>query len=307
MAKRNPLEFSLVHYNTFEDVEAYLKQVNETNPYATLASLGKSVEGRDLWQLKISVGPGKPAVWLDFNIHAREWITCATGLYGVDLFSNNYGTNADVTSLLDKYDLYIMVINNPDGYVFTFSTDRMWRKNRNKYDGDACYGIDINRNFDDHFGGEGTSNIACSETYHGPSPASEPETQATQNGILSLIDSVKLNILFSIHSYSQLWMYPYGWTSAPSPDADELDRVAKVGVDALTAVHGTKYTYGPVSTTIYPAASTTIDYSYAQGVVYSYTIELRDTGEYGFLLPEDQITPTAEETWAGIIASVLAI
>jgi hypothetical protein len=56
-----------------------------------------------------------------------------------------------------------------------------------------------------------------------------------------------------------------------------------------------------------PAASTTIDYSYALGITYSFTLELRDTGTYGFLLPAVEIVPTAEETWAGLIAAILAI
>ena len=55
------------------------------------------------------------------------------------------------------------------------------------------------------------------------------------------------------------------------------------------------------------ASGTTVDYAYAQGITYSYTLELRDTGTYGVLLPEDQILPTAEETWAGLIAATLAI
>ncbi|KAB7497328.1 Carboxypeptidase A1 [Armadillidium nasatum] len=190
---------------------------------------------------------------------------------------------------------------------YTWSDDRMWRKNRNKYDGDLCHGIDLNRNFDDHFGGAGTSGDSCTQTYRGPSAASEPETQATQKAILDLAANSGLNVIYSIHSYSQLWMYAYGWTDELPPDADELNRVATIGVDALTAVYGTQYEYGPVSTTIYPAASTTVDFGYDNGVTYSYTLELRDTGVHGFLLPEDQIIPTAEETWAGLFAATLAI
>ncbi|MCL4139048.1 UNVERIFIED_CONTAM: hypothetical protein GTU68_044457, partial [Idotea baltica] len=141
----------------------------------------------------------------------------------------------------------------------------------------------------------------------GPSAASEPEIVATQDGIKDLIANADLQILFSIHSYSELWMYAFGYTYDLPPEAPELDAVAKIGVDALYAVNGVLYEYGPVAETIYPSAGTTIDYAYAQGIVNSFTLELRDTGEYGFILPADQITPVGEETWAGLIASIMAI
>ncbi|KAF2365515.1 Carboxypeptidase activation peptide [Trinorchestia longiramus] len=302
---REPRDVVFDDYNSFEEIEAYLAGLAETDDRTSLRSLGKSVEGRDLWQLTISVGAGKEGIWLDCGIHAREWIGQATCLWGINYLLTGYGTDPDATAFLDAYDIYIMPVTNPDGYVYTWSDDRLWRKNRNKYDEDLCYGIDLNRNFDDHFGGEGTSDNSCSQTYRGPSAASEPETQVVQAAINELAPSTKA--LFSIHSYSQLWMYPFGYTSDVPPEADELDRVTAIGVEALTAVYGTRYDYGPVATTIYPAASNTIDYSYAAGISYSFTLELRDTGLFGFQLPAFEIEPTAEETWAGLIAAILAI
>ncbi|XP_047736396.1 inactive metallocarboxypeptidase ECM14 [Hyalella azteca] len=306
VAKKNKaLKIVFDDYNTWEEIEAYLAGLPASDDRTSLVSLGKTVEGRDLWQLKISVGAGKKAVWIDCGIHAREWIGQATCLWGIDFLLNNYGSDAGATALLDAYDLYFLPVNNPDGYAYTWSDDRLWRKNRASYPDNVCAGVDLNRNFDDHFGGAGTSGNSCSETYRGPSAASEPETQHVQAAITALAPEAAA--LFSIHSYSQLWMYPYGYTSDLPPDAAELDRVSAIGVEALTAVHGTPYQYGPVSTTIYPAASTTIDYSYAAGINYSFTLELRDTGTFGFLLPAIEIVPTAEETWAGLIAGILAI
>ncbi|KAB7496910.1 Carboxypeptidase A5 [Armadillidium nasatum] len=261
----NSVGISFDQYNSLEDIEAYLNEVADSNNNATLRSIGKTVEGRDIWQLKFSVGSGKPAAWFDCNIHAREWL------------------------------------------CFTWSNDRMWRKNRNKYDGELCYGIDLNRNFDDHFGGEGTSGESCAETYRGPSAASEPETQATQAAIIDLAENANLEVLYSLHSYSELWMYAFGWTDELPDEANELHRVTAIGVDALAAVHGIEYTYGPISTTNYPASSNTVDFGYYHGVTHSYTLELRDKGLHGFLLPENQIIPTAEETWAGLIAATLAV
>jgi len=72
-------------------------------------------------------------------------------------------------------------------------------------------------------------------------------------------------------------------------------------VAALQAVHGTRYQYGPIATTIYPASGSSADYTYAAGVLYSYGVELRDTGRFGFLLPPEQIRPTGEETLAAVL------
>jgi len=280
-----------------------------TNQYATLESAGTSFEGRDLPMLKVSTGTAKPSVWIECNIHAREWISGATCLYGINLLTGSYGTLPDVTSVLDKYDFYIIPIANPDGYEWTWNADgdRAWRKNRGIHPENLCIGTDLNRNFDDHFGGEGTSNNSCASTYHGPSPASEPETQGLQNTLLRLVQDSNLQVMFSIHSYAQLWMYPFGWTTNLPDNVDQLDSLAATGVSALTAVHGTKYDYGPIAVTIYPASGSTVDYGYDNGVLLGFALELRDTGRYGFNLPADQITPTGEETWAGIIASLLAV
>ncbi|KAA0201538.1 hypothetical protein HAZT_HAZT005431 [Hyalella azteca] len=226
-------------------------------------------------------------------------------MWGIDFLLNNYGSDAGATALLDAYDLYVLPVNNPDGYAYTWSDDRLWRKNRQNYPDNICVGVDLNRNFDVDFGGLGTSGNSCAETYRGPSAVSEPETQAVQAAIDALAPQAQA--LISIHSYSQLWMYPYSYTFDLPAEADELDRVAAIGVSALTAVHGTEYVYGPVADTIYPAAGTTVDYGYLAGITYSYTIELRDTGTFGFLLPAIEIVPTAQETWAGIIAAILAI
>ncbi|RXG66421.1 hypothetical protein Avbf_13277 [Armadillidium vulgare] len=183
----------------------------------------------------------------------------------------------------------------------------MWRKNRNKYNDSLCYGIDLNRNFDDHFGVAGSSDDPCDDKYQGPSPASEPEIQANQDAILELISTADLKIFYSIHSYRQLWMYPFGYTDDLPTNVDELNRLSQIGVNALEAVYGTPYEYGPIGVTIYPASGSSVDFAYDNGVVLAFALELRDTGEYGVLLPADQITPTCEETWAGIIASVLAV
>jgi len=96
-------------------------------------------------------------------------------------------------------------------------------------------------------------------------------------------------------------MGPWGYTSQLPPDYNTQNPLAGKCVAALQAVYGTQYQYGPISTTIYPASGSSADYTYGTAkVLYSYGVELRDTGEYGFLLPPAQIVPSGVETYAAI-------
>jgi len=107
----------------------------------------------------------------------------------------------------------------------------------------------------------------------------------------------------NFHSYSQLFMGPWGWTFTLPPQADytkQMD-VANRAVAAIKATHGMTYEAGPIAPTIYQASGVISDYLYDKaGVLYSYACELRDTGQYGFLLPPAQIVPTGEEIFAAL-------
>ena len=159
-----------------------------------------------------------------------------------------------------QMDLYFLLVTNPDGYVFTHNSNRMWRKTRSPNAGTSCIGTDPNRNWDYSWCTVGASRDPCQDTYCGPSPASAAEVAQVQafvgnhGNVVAFID---------FHAYSQLWLTPWGWTSALPPRADyeEQQACAKAATDALTRVHGTRYTYGPVSTTIYPASGSSLDWA----------------------------------------------
>lgn len=82
---------------------------------------------------------------------------------------------------------------------------------------------------------------------------------------------------------------------------DELQSLAGGAAEAIRSAHGTAFEYGPICTTIYQASGSSVDY--VNDVVqadYSFTSELRDRGQYGFVLPPDQIVPTGKEAFAGV-------
>ncbi|XP_023445928.2 carboxypeptidase A4 isoform X2 [Dasypus novemcinctus] len=239
----------------------------------------------------------RPAIWLNMGIHAREWISHATGIWTARKIATDYGKDPAITSILEKMDIFLLPVANPDGYVYTQKKNRLWRKTRSLNPGSHCIGTDPNRNWNASFGGEGASNNPCSEVYHGPHANSEVEVK-------SVVDFIQehgnFKCFIDLHSYSQLLMYPYGYTVHKAPDAAELDEVARHAARALASLSGTVYRVGPISTTVYPASGSSIDWAYDNGIKYVFTFELRDTGHYGFLLPANQIIPTAEETWLGL-------
>jgi murein tripeptide amidase MpaA len=219
----------------------------------------------------------------------------------------NYGTDPETTDLLDSLEWYILPVFNVDGYAFTFEGDRMWRKTRSTYSSRLCVGVDPNRNWDKAWGEAGASTNPCADDYQGPSAFSEIEVKSVASYIKA---RTNLNGYINFHSYSQLWMSPWGYTSdlPETEDYEAQQKVSREATEALQKVHGTEYDFGPISATIYPASGSSADWTYSEcGILYSYGVELRDTGKYGFLLPEDQIIATGEETLAAVKVMAHAI
>ncbi|KAK4035903.1 hypothetical protein OUZ56_027982 [Daphnia magna] len=162
MAQRNDALQSLT-------VMAYLAELANTNPLVSTKVGGTSEEGRDIVQAIISsdLSANKPVHFFDCNIHAREWITAATCVWIIDQITTGYGSDPEITSLVDQYDWKFVPIANPDGYAYTWNTDRNWRKNRLVNNGSTCVGVDANRNFPIGFAGSGSSSDPCSGIIYG--------------------------------------------------------------------------------------------------------------------------------------------
>ncbi|KAG8515671.1 Carboxypeptidase A1, partial [Galemys pyrenaicus] len=297
---RSTNTFNYAIYHTLDEIYEFMDMLVAENPQlVSKLQIGNTYEGRPIYVLKFSTGGNKrPAIWIDTGIHSREWVTQASGTWFAKKITEDYGQDPKITAILSNMDIFLEIVTNPDGFAFTHSTNRLWRKTRSRTAGSSCIGVDPNRNWDAAFGMPGASGNPCTETYRGKYANSETEVK-------SIVDFVKdhgnIKGFISIHSYSQLLLYPYGYTNTPNPDQQELDQLAKEAVTALSSLHGTKYTYGSIYTTIYQASGNTIDWTYSQGIKYSYTFELRDTGRYGFLLPASQIIPTAQETWLALV------
>jgi hypothetical protein len=295
-------------FEEYHDYEAivgwYSKLANDYPNLVTFyKSIGESLEGRDMPAVHIGTN-SKYTVYFQCQIHAREWISGAVCMYIANRLCESYGKIEQVTNLLNAVEFVFVPLVNPDGYEYTWNGDRLWRKNRRVNPGSSCDGVDLNRNYDDHWGGEGSSSNPCSETYHGTSAASEPETQYTQNYF-----KAQKSIVAAIdwHSFSQLILRPYGWTKADCPDEQRLSDVGQKMSDAAIAIHGKEYD-SIKSIDLYATTGSASDWFYSDNAnedhdfrAAGYTIELRDTGRYGFLLPPEEIIPCGEEMFPAVL------
>jgi len=287
-------KISFDQYYPHDDLNAYIDDLATQFDFVNTVSIGKSHEGRDMRVIQIAkAGPGAPNVWIEAGIHAREWIAPAMATYIIDSLLNN-----DVDNFTDTLNIHVLPSTNPDGYEYSQKSDRLWRKTRSNYNSIfLCKGVDGNRNWDYHWAETGASGNKCAETYHGPEAFSEIETQNVRDYVLAL-EPVPV-LAQCLHSYSQLWLWPFGYENGgPYPEnVDEIRGLADDAVKALEAVHGTVFE-NINSADLYPAAGASDDWY--KGVLkarFAYTIELRDTGRHGFVLPADQIKPSGEELW----------
>jgi len=265
-------------------------------------TLGTTLQGRPIWGLKICkavVGPDtRPVVYYNALTHAREPEGMQALFYFIDDLLAKYGSDPTATYLLENRVLYICPVVNPDGYFRNQTTNPtgggLWRKNLRDNDASGTVnsldGVDINRNYGFQWGLDnvGSSGSFSSETYRGPAAFSENETNAQKNIVVALQPKTGL----SFHTYSDLLLHPWGYTTAAPPDSNvfyEWDDEMSLGAGYITGqsprvlygVNGeyNDWTYG--ETTIKPRA-------------YTWTPEVGGPND-GFWPAPSRIQPMAEE------------
>jgi murein tripeptide amidase MpaA len=288
-------------YHPQDDIVAYLYQLEAAYPQlAQVFTAGYTLENRPIEGIRIAspaVTHTSPAVIYFAGEHAREWIGPTVPQYLATHLLEHYGLDPLVTDLVDHVEWLLIPVFNVDGYIYTWTTDRLWRKNR-RLNADGSYGVDINRNWGYGWGLAGSSSYPNSGTYRGTAPFSEPETQALRDMFLQYAN-VRAQI--DIHSYSQLILWPWGYTAELCPDQAVYEPVGLAMQQLIQGVHGLFYDAGPIYTTIYPVSGSSVDWTYGEQDIFSWSFELRDTGQYGFILPANQIIPNNEEILPAIL------
>uniref|UniRef100_A0A663LY56 Carboxypeptidase O n=1 Tax=Athene cunicularia TaxID=194338 RepID=A0A663LY56_ATHCN len=304
-----------------------MTQIQKSNSeLVTQHYLGKTTENRTMYYLQISQPSDKikKIIWMDCGIHAREWISPAFCQWFVKEILQNYKSDPKIRRFLQNLDLYILPVLNIDGYIYSWEKDRLWRKNRSPHMNGTCYGTDLNRNFNSSWGSIGVSYNCSSEIFCGSGPESEPETRA----VAQFIKNKSSDILcyLTIHSYGQYILTPYGSTTKPPSNNEELvgqhihllQAVTcgtslftllpflqrKMAAAALMGKYGTSYKVGATSLILYSNSGSSRDWAHTIGIPFSYTFELRDKGTHGFVLPPDQIQHTCEETMLAVTAII---
>lgn len=291
-------------YHDYPAIEAYLDTLVAMNPaIATKIVIGQSLQGRDMYAIRIAAGaPGdKPAVAVTAMQHAREWAAGASALWIAEQLIENYNADPEITALVDNLDWHIIPVCNPDGYQWTHTDYRLWRKNR-RTNPDFTVGVDLNRNWGYEWAGGpagSSSSTPSSDVYRGTAAFSELENRNVRD-YLQTITTLRGHI--DLHTYSQLILGPWGYSETITPPREaELRLVQEDMESTMNDTHGVIYQAGlGVDQLLYTADGTCPDWVFGELNAQSWTYELRDTGFFGFELPANQIIPTATEAFAGI-------
>ena len=276
-------------YRTVEETFTGAQNIVNTYPnLATWSDVGDSWQktrntgGYDLRVLKLtnkSITGTKPKAFIMSAIHAREYTTAELATRLAEYLTSNYGTNPDVTWMLDHQEVHFLLQANPDGRKQA-EAGVLWRKNNNtNYCRSSTKGADLNRNSSFEWNTGGSSSNQCNETYRGPSAASEPETQGMQNYVSSLFPDQRgpnttdaapastSGIFITLHSYSQLVLWPWGNRSTAAPNGTALQTLGR------KFAYFNNYT-PQQSVGLYPTSGTSDDYVYGTLGIASYTFEL---------------------------------
>jgi carboxypeptidase T len=278
-------------YRTVEETYATAESLAAAYPHlATWTVIGESWEkqtgfgGYDLKVLRLTnsnVEGEKPKIFIMAALHAREYTTAELVTRMAEYLVYNYGVDPDATWLLDHHEFHLLLQANPDGRKRA-ETGLSWRKNTNNnycVTDPSKHGADLNRNFTFYWGGTGSSSNQCSDIYRGPSPASEPETQAIQNYVRAEFPDQRddpigagapitaTGIFLDIHSYSQLVLWPWGFTSTPTANGTAFQTLGR----KLAYFNN----YQPTqAVNLYPTTGTTDDFAYGELGLAAYTYEL---------------------------------
>jgi len=269
-------------FHDYFEVEDELSNLMQEFPQdIEKVSIGKSVEGRDLWLLKISKGIRqsnqlKPAVIFIGGHHAREHLSVEVPLRFTQWLLREWanGNNSRINKIMNTREIHVIPMVNPDGHTYDIQGGRYktWRKNRVR-NTNGTFGVDLNRNYSYKWGTGGSSSNPNSETYMGPRPFSEPETTAIKK---YLEQNRHISIVLSFHTFSELILYPWGHTRDPISNKKD-QQLYEVMAQTMAKWNN----YKPMSSSdLYIASGDLSDWSYGELGMISFTFELdpKNTG-----------------------------
>ena len=333
--RRQPEETNIFFrdYQPLSVIVPWMRLLRSLFPtHVRLVSIGTSYEGRDIPAIRVGVHPTndeqpsepRKTIIVTGGSHAREWITTSTVNYVAYSFITAYGKDRGLTQLLEKFDFVFIPTLNPDGYAYTWESDRLWRKNRQQTALRFCRGLDLDRAYGFQWDSSASSiDNPCSESFAGEGPFEAVEARRFADWVNNetLHNNVQVEGFLDLHSYSQQVLYPYSYSCTSTPaNLETLEELAIGLAKAIRVTHGQRYDIAsacegslPPSAseavqqkssertkstwpTIETRGGSALDWIYHEmGVPFAYQLKLRDTGSYGFLLPKEEIVPTGKE------------
>lgn len=215
-------------YHHFPQMETFLKTCRNLCPNITrLYSIGKSVQGRDLWVLEMTRDPGihipgKPEFKYIANMHGNEVVGREMLLLLAQVFCENYGKSPLLTAMLNYTRIHLMPSMNPDGFEKAKEGD--WEGVKGRENGND---VDLNRNFPDQYLNQEENKIA------------EPETEA----VMKWLKSIPFVLSANLHGGSLVANYPFDDTKeghsvySKSPDDAIFLQLAKSYSLAHSTMH----------------------------------------------------------------------
>ena len=285
-------------YHDYSETVAQINSVVAAHPsLVQRITLGNSYQGRPVYALKVSdnvaADESEPEVMFTANQHAREHLTVEMALYVLGELTSKYSSDARIRNIVDTREIWIVPMVNPDGVEYDIATGsyRSWRKNRQPNTGSSAVGTDLNRNWGYRWGCCGGSSSAfSSETYRGASAFSAPETRNVRDLVNSRVvggvQQIKASIDF--HTYSELVLWPYGYTYTDVPADMTTDDQAvfstfgrdMAGTNGFTPEQGSD---------LYITDGTIDDWLYGQHKVFAYTFELYPRSSSPGFYPPDEV------------------
>eukprot|EP01084_Bolivina_argentea_P290293 498601_1 len=290
-----------LEYRDWIEYVLFIDYILLTYPDITSRSYsGTTIQGRDIPVITLSTGNNDDGtiknLYIQAAAHAREWLSNAATMYILNALCVGYGNNNRITNILNRINIYIVPTVNIDGYIYSWSDDRMWRKNR-RNNGNNIFGVDLNRNYDgppNTWCTIGASTNPTSNSYCGIAPYSEPETQASAGFISNELYNIGAAV--DMHTFGQLLLWPWGsYDTVPPPYYEEFVELGQMIQDAIYNVNGMIYE-STQAVNLYPTSGTMRDFSFAQIGAYGYTWEGRGPG---FDATPDNIIPAGQEQLDG--------
>jgi len=295
-------------YHSYKELEADLKSLESAHPsIVDLHTIGTSLEDRNIYAVKISDNVDRDeeeagVLFLGCH-HAREWISVEVPFLLARWLAEGYEGNPAIRELVDRSEIWIVPLLNPDGLEYSINVYRYWRKNR-RANADGTFGVDLNRNYGYMWGrdDQGSSAEPDAGDYRGVSAFSEPETRAVRDLFLGR------NFLAAVsyHSYSQSILYPWGFTDIPTGKDDLLRGLGLEMAGLIQTVNGRSYACGPAASSLYVTNGDLADWTFGVSGIPSYTIELPpvDIQHGGFFNAEDEIEGVFRENLPAMLRLV---